>query len=254
MVTYSMRRHFYIWLFLFFPAFLLLSCSEKNNDEYLHLKLISQYPVDIPGISDLSSCKNENEFLAVSDTIGKVYVISTTGDVIRTLSYTGEDLEGVTYVSTDSTIFVLEEKKKDVVKLDDNGNEILSFPVVVNNIFKKHGPEGITFNPVNEHLYIVNEKFPSLLIEMTLSGEVVDSSELTFAMDYSAVYFDPLDNSLWILSEESELLAKCDLSGIPVEIYRTGVIKGEGLIVDSGNSRIYIMSEHTNLLYLFSTP
>lgn len=249
-----MRLHFLKSLFIFSFTFLLISCSEKNKDEYLHLNLISQYPVAVPGISDLSSYKNENEFLTVSDTLGKVYVISVTGDVIRTLNYEGGDLEGVTYASIDSTIFVVEEKKKEIVKLDTNGNEILRLPVEVNNIFKKHGPEGISFNPANEHLYVVNEKFPSLLIEMTLSGEVVDTNRLTFAKDYSAVFYDPLDSSLWILSEASQLLAKCDLSGIPVLQFKTGVIKGESLIVDSGNSRIYIISESTSELYVFSTP
>jgi uncharacterized protein YjiK len=231
---------------------MLLSCRKQNKDESLPLHLVSQYPVDIPGISDLSLYKNENEFLTVNDTLSKVYVISINGDMIKTLNYNGEDLEGVTYNPFDSAIFVVEEKKKEVVKLDINGNEFFRFPIEVNNIFKKHGPEGISFNPVNEHLYVVNEKYPSLLIEMTLSGEVVDSSELTFARDYSAVYYDPLDGSLWILSEESQILAKCDLSGKPVKQYITGITKGEGLVVDSGNSRIYITSEQTKSLYVFS--
>ena len=87
---------------------------------------------------------------------------------------------------------------------------------------------------------------------MTLYGEVVDTNRLTFAKDYSAVFYDPLDGSLWILSEESEILAKCDLSGNPVKRYITGIKKAEGLIVASGVSRIYITSEKTNTLYVFS--
>jgi len=239
-------------LIIFLFTILLLSCNKNNNDAFLQLNLLSQYHVDIPGISDLSSYMNENEFLAVSDTLGKAYVISATGELIRTLNYMGGDLEGVTFASIDSTIFVLEEKKKVVVKLDTNGNEILRFPVVVNNTYIKHGPEGITFNPSNEHLYVVNESSPSLLIEMTLSGEVIASNELNFAKDYSAVCYDPLDSSLWILSDDSELLAKCDLSGNPLKQCNTGIPKCEGLVVDSKHSRIYIISEQTSTLYTFS--
>jgi len=248
-----MRYNICLLLFTLSFTFLQVSCRKKNSEDYQLLNLISQYPVDIPGISDLSKFKNGNEFLTVSDTLGKVYVISFTGDVLRTLNYAGDDLEGVTYVPIDSTIFVVEEKNKEIVKLDTNGNEILRFPFEVNNIFKKHGPEGISFNPANEHLYVVNEKFPSLLIEMTISGEVVDSNELTFAIDYSAVYYDPLDSSLWILSEESQILAKCDLSGNLVKKYRTGINKGEGLVVDSEHARIYIISEQISVVYVFST-
>lgn len=247
-----MRWHLNISFLIFFFTFILLSCGKQNKDEGLPLHLVSQYPVDISGISDLSLYKNENEFLTVNDTLCKVYVISVEGDIIRTLNYNGHDLEGVTYVPNDSSIFVVEEKKKEIVKLDTNGNEIMRFPVEVNNLFVKHGPEGITYNPANDHLYLVNEKYPSLLIEMTRSGEIVDSSELTFAKDYSAVFYDPLDSSLWVLSEESQILAKCDLSGNPFKQYITGVAKGEGLVVDSGHSRIYITSEETKSLYVFS--
>jgi uncharacterized protein YjiK len=247
-----MRWNFYILLFIISFTVMLKSCSNNNSDDYKVLHLISQYPVDIPGISDLSSFINENEFLTVSDTLDKVYIMSLTGDVISTLNYTGNDLEGVTYVPSDSSIFVVEEKKKEIIKLDLDGNEILRFPVEVNNLFVKHGPEGLTYNSANEHLYVVNEKFPALLIEMTLSGEVVDSSELTFAKDYSAVFYDPKDGSLWILSEESELLVKCDLSGNVVNRYNTGITKGEGLVVDSEHSWIYISSEEKNTLYVFS--
>ena len=226
-------------------------CGDKNQDENLPLNLLAQYPVDIPGISDLSLYKND-EFLTVSDTLGKIFVISITGDVIKSLNYSGEDLEGITFDLFDSSIFVVEEKNKEIVKLDINGNEFYRFPFEVNNIFEKHGPEGISFNPVNDHLFVVNEKYPSLLVDMTLYGEVVDTNRLTFAKDYSAVFYDPLDGSLWILSEESEILAKCDLSGNPVKRYITGIKKAEGLIVASGVSRIYITSEQTNTLYVFS--
>jgi uncharacterized protein YjiK len=159
-----MRKYFYLSLLILVFAFLLVSCRKKSQDEFPLLNLVSQYPIDIPGLSDLSPYKNGNEFLTVSDTLGKVYVISATGDVIRLLNYDGNDLEGVTYVPIDSSIFVVEEKKKEIAKLDTNGIEILRFPVELNNIYQKHGPEGISFNPANEHLYVVTEKFPSLLI------------------------------------------------------------------------------------------
>lgn len=247
-----MRRYPCFLICFLLLIFILASCKDNNHDEYPLLNLVSQYPINIPGISDLSSYTNEDEFLMVNDTLCKVYVISTTGNIIRTLNYNGHDLEGVTYVPIDSSIFVVEEQKKEIVKMDTNGNEILRFPVEVNNLFVKHGPEGITYNSANEHLYLVNEKYPSLLIEMTLSGEIVDTSRLTFAKDYSAVFYDPLEGSLWILSEESQLLAKCDWSGNPVNRYKTGITKGEGLVVDSRQSRIYIISEHANSLFVFS--
>jgi uncharacterized protein YjiK len=237
---------------LLFLLIILASCKEDNHDEQPLLTLLFQYPVNIPELSDLSPYKNAGEFLTVSDTVGKVYVISAKGDVIRNLIYEGKDLEGVTYVPADSTIFVVEEKKKEIVQLDTVGHEILRFPVILANVYEKHGPEGIAYNPENDHLYVVTEKLPSLLIEMTLTGEVIDSHELNFAKDYSAVHYDPLEGSLWILSDESEIVAKCDLSGTPVKQYRTGIEKCEGLVVDSKNARIYIITDQVSMLYIFS--
>jgi len=247
-----MRWHPGLFINFLLLIVMLSSCKENNNDEYPLLKLVSQFPVNIPELSGLSPYKNGNEFLTVSDTLSKVYIISATGDVIRTLNYDGNDLEGVTFTPANSTIFVVEEKKKEIVKLDTNGYEILRFPVDLSNVYEKHGPEGITYNPANEHLYVVTEKLPSLLIELTLSGEVVNTRELTFAKDYSAVYYDHFDGSLWILSDESEIVAKCDLSGTPVKQYRTGIEKCEGLVVDSRNARIYITTDQISALFVFS--
>jgi uncharacterized protein YjiK len=247
-----MRRHPCIFINLLLIIVLLASCKENNIDEYPLLNLVAQYPVDIPELSDLSPYKNADEFLTVSDTTGKVYVISATGAVIRDINFDGNDLEGVTYVPLDSTIFVVEEKQKEILQLDTAGHEIRRFPVDLANVYEKHGPEGITYNPENGHLYVVSEKLPSLLIEMTMSGEVVDSYELNFAEDYSAVCYDHRDGSLWILSDESEIVAKCDLTGKPLKKYRTGIEKCEGLVVDSENARIYIVTDQVSVLYLFS--
>lgn len=240
-----------ILLNAFLLAFLLISCKKDSPPENPFLNLVSQYPINISGLSGLSPYMN-GEFLAVDDKICKVHIISNTGDVIRTLNYTGDDLEGITYIPNDSTIYVVEEKKKEIVKLDTNGNEIFRFSVILNNSDEKHGLEGISFNPANEHLYVVSEQSPSLLMEMTLSGEVIETHELTFAEDYSSVYFDPLDSSLWILSDKSKIVAKCDLTGNPVKQYNTGSEKFEGLIVDSKNARIYITNDQINTLYVFS--
>ena len=196
--------------------------------------------------------KTLRKFLTVDDNLSKVHVISNTGNIIRTLSFTGDDLEGVTYVPNDSSIYIVEEKKKEIVKLDTTGNEILRFPVSLNNTDAKHGLEGISYNPTNGHLFVVSEQSPSLLMEMTLAGEIIATHELSFAQDYSAGYFDTRDSSLWILSDKSKIVAKCDLQGNPVQQYSTGLEKFEGLIVDSKNGNIYLINDNTNILYVFS--
>ncbi len=244
-----MKRYYNILFCILIFLFFITGCQKNNQDEIPLLKIVSKHPLDIPETSDLSRYKNPNEFLTVSDTTDRVYVISETGEIIKILNYNGNNLEGVTYVPLDSTIYVLEEKTKEIVKLDTNGNEIMRFPLALNNADPKHGPEGITFNPENQHLYVVTEKNPSLLIEMTLEGDVVNTHDLTFAKDYSAVFYNAYDGSLWILSDESELLVKCDLSGNPISSYRTGVTKGEGVVIDSEHAKVYIITDQVSVLF-----
>ncbi len=248
----SVIRHMKYLLIIFLIFFAFAACHKKSTDEIPLLTIVSKHPLDIPETSDLSSYKNPGEFLTVSDTNDRIYVISAVGKIIKILNYNGDNLEGVYYMALDSTIYVVEEKKKEIVKLDTTGNEILRFSLELNNADSKHGPEGITYNPANNHLYVVTEKNPSLLIELKLDGTIVSTHDLSFASDYSAIFYDSYDNSLWILSDESELLVKCDLSGNPISSYRTGVKKGEGVVVDQPHSKVYIVTDNVSVLYWLS--
>ncbi len=232
-------------------AILLANCNKDEENEGITLKSVEQYQVTIPELSGLAPYNSLDEFVTISDNKSNVYIISNTGETLKTLDFTGEDLEGVAYDSITSSFFLLEEKRKEVIHLDSNGIELNRFPININNTDERHGPEGITFNPDNEHIYIVNEKLPSLLLEMTLTGEVVRETTLSFADDYSAIYYDHMDSTLWILSDESRTLTKCDLFGNPYNTWNTGIDKGEGLIVDSKNLMIYIVDDNNSRLYQF---
>jgi uncharacterized protein YjiK len=116
----------------------------------------------------------------------------------------------------------------------------------------KHGLEGISFSQADGHLYIVSEKYPGLLIELTTEGEEINRSELAFADDYSSVFYEEATNKLWILSDDSETLTQCDLSGNAEKTWQTGVKKGEGVVVDSPNTRIYIVADSNSAIYTFS--
>lgn len=232
-------------------AIILANCKKDEEDDGITLKRVEQFQVMIPELSGLAPYNSLNEFVTISDNKSNVYIISNTGETIKTFDFTGEDLEGVAYDSISSSFFIIEEKKKEVIHLDSNGIEQNRFPININNTDERHGPEGITFNPDNNHIYIVNEKLPSLLIEMTLTGEVVRETTLSFADDYSSIYYDHKDSSLWVLSDESRTLTKCDLFGNPYNTWNTGIDKGEGLIVDSENLMIYIVSDNNSRLYQF---
>ena len=228
----------------------LLSC-KKDTQKQDQLTLVASFPVIIPECSGLCEYV-DNLFLTVSDSLSKVYAIDKQGTIMDSLTYEGQNLEGVTYVSVSGHIFIVEENTNEVVELDSLGNELNRFSIQVNNLIVKHGLEGITFDNVSNRLFLVSEKAPGLLIETSMAGAELSRHELSFAEDYSSIYFDHVLNKLWILSDDSGTLTCCDLNGNPEKTWLTNIKKGEGLVVDSPNNQIYIISDKASQLFVFS--
>lgn len=232
--------------------FLLFSgCSKEEAGQNNNLSFISLNPVAVPEASGLSEYSH-GRYLTVSDSLSKVFVLSNTGTVLKSLEYTGNNLEGVTYDPFSGSIYVVEEKYGEVVKLDSTGMELDRFFIPVGNLDPRHGLEGICFNTANRHLYVISEMNPSVLFELDSSGIVIQSFELSFARDYSSICYEPQEGMLWILSEDSRTLTKTTLQGIAVITYNTGVKKGEGVVVDIKRSRVYIITDSTSTFFILS--
>lgn len=227
---------------------LIISCNKEDPEDENKLIILSQVPVDIPETSGLANFQDDH-FLTISDSLSVVYLINSDGEIIKTLDYVGDDTEGIAFDPTNNEIFIVEEKTNEIVQLDTTGFEVNRFAVELDNLLTKHGLEGITYNPTNNHLYAVSEKYPSLLFELSKEGDLIQSSEMRFAEDYSSVYYDAFLDVLWILSDDSETLSKTTLEGSLIISYSTGIKKAEGVVVDSENSRIYIITDFNSSLF-----
>ena len=233
----------------------LAGCKEKEKiDPGIKLKLVSEFNLSISEPSGLCSYENPKEFLTVSDQTDKIYVVSEKGTVLRNFNFTGQDLEGIAYDPILNEIFIVEETSRQIFRLDTNGVELSRFPIDIYYEDDNHGPEGISFNTETKHLFVVIEKNPGKLLEINLSGEIINDYHLSFADDYSAIFFDADENRLWILSDESKTLTSCDLSGKAINKYSTGINKGEGLVVDTQNKMVYIVSDQESKMYVLSIP
>lgn len=238
-------------LFLAILFIIFLSCKKDNSSNENELNLISQWPVSIPETSGLASFHNDY-FLTVSDSLSIIYLINKNGEIIRELEYIGENTEGVAYNPVGNELFVVEENTNEIVQLDTNGQIVNRFSVPLENKVKRHGLEGITYCPTNDHLYVVSEKLPAILFEIKKDGTVIDSHEINFAEDLSSVFYDEQLDLLWILSDDSKTLTRCNLDGEPDKTWDTGVKKGEGLVVDSKNNRVYIVTDGDSYLNIYS--
>jgi uncharacterized protein YjiK len=221
---------------------LLQACKDEGETMQPNLDFISRVSIDVPEASGLAVF-SDDMFLTVSDSISKIYLVTLAGDVVATLAFSGKNLEGVAYDPGGPVIYVVEENGNEVVTLDTTGMELDRFSVALDNANPRHGLEGITYDPVRDRLYVISEKNPAILFVMTPGGEMIGTHALMFAEDYSSIFYDPHEDLLWILSEDSETLTKTTLEGVPLETYNTSIKRGEGVIVDSKASRVYIITD-----------
>ncbi len=242
---------------LIFLAFSFVFCVKTHTDpveEPRDLELLHVYDLNIEGPSGLSKSNVPDHLYTVCDSRGRIYLISTEGQILLTLNIGGDDLEGIVFVEEKLSLYVLEEKKRMVIRLTLGGQVLDTFKLDIPMQNINDGPEGITWNPLEEHFYVVNEKNPAILYVYDTLFQKIDQYPLSFAKDYSALDYDPTQNKLWILSQESKILARCNLRGDPEILYNTNVPDGEGLVIDMENERIYIVCDDTSRLFVFRLP
>jgi len=235
-------------------ALLFFSCNKKETRvQYSAIQFVKEVSLVVSEPSGLAYVNSDkNSFYTVSDNTSMIYKLSWTGALIGTLDYKGDDLEGITVDSETGDIYIVEERLRDVVKLNSKGVEVKRFHLDIEENNENSGLEGIAFNSDNRHLYILNEKDPGLLIEINENGKVLNRTELDFAFDYSGIYYENIEKKLWIVSDQSRTISKCDLNGEKIESYKISDRKAEGITVDAVNKKVYIVLDGQDKLQVYS--
>ena len=240
-----------VFLYVFFTAFIAIACKEvknENSPELLTFYIAEPIPVPEPSGLDLSF--DEKAFWIVSDQDSKVYLIDSWGRKSKSFEVEGEDIEGITVV-TDSTIAIVLERTREVVILDTAGKELKRASLNLDGDLNS-GLEGITYNPKEKNFYVLNEKKPRLLLTLDENLVELKRDTLNFAKDFSGLFFDGNDNTLWLLSDENQKIYKTDLSGKVIREYRIKVKQPEGITLNKDRTKLYIVSDITGNLYVFS--
>jgi len=233
------------------------NCSEKSPtdsdpivDNVPRLELVSTVNIQVDEPSGLCFSIDKSFLWTVSDHTRKVYKVDYDGTVIETLSYTGNDLEGVAIDPADSTIWVAEEYLSQIVQMDTLGNELNR--VTITGAAGNSGLEGITINTSTNHFFLLKERNPGVLIELDQNFNLLQYKRINFAFDYSGIFYESQNNHLWIVSDQKEKVYKCDLTGSVLSEYSIDVPQPEGIAVDIENSLVYIVSDSHEKLYQFS--
>lgn len=215
------------------------------------LELITYYTTGVPEPSGLAYNSKTNSLFTVSDGNATVYELNFTGGIIHSFAIQGGDLEGITFSANCDTFYVAEETNQLITKYLANGAKLYSFPVqnVVTNI--SHGPEGITLNTTNNHLFALNERDPGMLIEYINKTEVW-RKQLNYTGDCSDICYDQSLNCFWMVSDESAKVVKMSIDGSLLGSYSVPTTKMEGIVVVQ--DKIYLINDSDCKLYIFKKP
>lgn len=215
------------------------------------LELIESYKVDVPEPSGLSFGANKMTLLTVSDHTNQVYELDQEGKVIRILEYEGKDLEGVTYNPVKDLIAIVEEAEREVSLLDyTSGNNMGTYKIIIPFGADNSGLEGISYNSNNGFYYILNEINPDLMVVWNPESGIISEVKLSFASDYSGIYVDVSNSLLWIVSDQSQSLYKCDYNGNALMRFKLDDLKYEGVVVD--NDMVYLINDATARLNIYN--
>ncbi len=204
---------------------------------------------DIPEPSGLAYNSNNNTLMVVSDSKPDIFEIDFTGAIKRKITTTSSDLEGVAINKGGDTLFVVEERNQMVVCYRLDSSMMSSFPVRVATL-DNNALEGVTIDNQN-HLFVLNEKNPRLLLEFRGAQEI-SRREITAVADLSDVCYDETTDAFWIVSDESRKIIATTRTGTLLGEWLIPFDKGEGIA--SVGDRLFIANDETGKLYVFDRP
>ena len=257
------------------------------------LELISRHKIRDPGLglnepSGLSLNADGTALYTVSDDTKAIYCMDLEGrvSVSESLFVSVSDLEGLALSSDGQQLFAVQEDSNTVISVDlASGRELqhrplaemanyasvaMHFPSEPDN----KGLEGITLNSTNQHVFVVKEGRPGLLIELDAECSTILSSRLLTTangfshpklgprrLDFSGLSYDSQRDTLWIASDQGQCLFHYDwnrnqvLQRLDLRLNDGGkpkrVRKAEGIAVDSERGRVYVVSDRDAELYVF---
>ncbi len=206
------------------------------------------------GLTNLSGlCYNyaKTGFMAARDN-GKLYELSLTGQIVRTLPYSGSnDFEGITINPTSGAIYLADEGNMEIWRLAGNEKSVAKVTdIVVPGVQDNKGIEGVAYG--RDTLYIVNQT-PARLIKYSLAAaQEVWHKDLFFATYFSDICYDDTDHTLWIVDSKKQKVFHCDLNGVVIASQDIAVVpKAEALVVDRSKGGMWVGCDETGKIFRF---
>lgn len=270
-----------------FASAVLADCGDPSI-RFLKSDRIADKAFGFSEPSGLSLAEETDHFLSVSDDISALFKFDRDGQhgTPPRAIFEGEDLEGIALDTAGNRILVVSERAAGIVVIDSRSgvSEMVFLADMkgyrpVRKVFKTSDPndglEGIAINPKLERVYLLKEKRPRLLLELSLDlTEILKVTELTPALgfvdddhsdrhlDVSGLTLDEPTGCLWIVSDQAERLFLFDPARkTPTRSYSLGWLDGEkprklphaeGVAHDAQTERLFIVNDNGKASRLFT--
>ncbi|MES1243528.1 MAG: SdiA-regulated domain-containing protein [Acidobacteriota bacterium] len=236
--------------------------------------------------SGLSLAKNGSKLWSVGDENDfAMYKMELNGDAVSDNTVTpatgvtpisNASFEGVTYgppppgITDDHFIYLVDENSNSVVPVNYNTNQyraprplsgmanyssttVKCGTQTVAQAFANAGNsglEGITWNPDLATFFVIKEKSPGLMLQISSNLQTILACKvLSFNTngDYSDIAYDSVRKKYWIVSDEAQSVSLYDWStgttgqGSPFGLTYDG---GEGVAYDPSSDQLYICTDN----------
>jgi uncharacterized protein YjiK len=213
------------------------------------LQLVATDSLTIPEPSDVTIDAAATSLWMVTNNPARVYKLDLHGNVVERLNYRGSDLEAIAYDGSDSTLWVVEERTRELVHLDLDG-DVLSRQLLDLAGEPNHGPEGLCLDR-DGHLFVLNEQNPGLFVALNADLSIASRQELTFAGDYSGLSSSNRQDAFWMVSDQSQRVYLWSKQAGIIGQHNLPFPKAEGVAFNEAANLLYIVSDSEKKLYTY---
>lgn len=186
-------------------------------------------------------------FWIVGGSTERIYKTDLQGNILDRLNYKGNDIEGIFFDRTDSSLWIVEEESRELVHLDLSGNEINRYKTNITGTIN-NGLEGLALDS-QHNFYVLNEKEPSALHALNKNYNSTTQFGLPFAGDLSDMDYNSQTQNFFITSDESKAIYIWNAKDGLVAQYSLPFTKTEGITINPAKSKIFTVNDSLNTLY-----
>lgn len=228
----------------------------------LDLGSVTSYDTKLDGLSAISLNEAGDGILIARDN-GDVLEYDLNGNLQKTNTMPNPDgrskvdLEGITRSPDGSTIYLCEERFREVYSLnaDHKGFTLLSTGPQETGAEDNQGYEGIAAG-AGGVLYVANQSKPFRVYTYNTGTKAwATAFDISEAKSLSDIFYDNEDGSLWITDAKTQKLSRFQLNGNQsiVEMYDISFVsKPEGFCKDPAHKLFLFVCDKTNKIFKVS--